>query len=452
MVLNVGNIPYEATEEELVKFFSSVGDVKSFNLITDQSTGRSKGFGFCYFSDNAAAESAVRNINGQMLRDRALRVDLAAPRARERTHEQTPQGSHQRADRQREDQDPTEAKLYGESNPTGQNANKIAETLEKAPLHKIHQIMKEMKGFATKQPREASALLNAQPQLAFAFLQALLRLGMVDTATADRLLTDPNLGTNGIPPVNKSALLPPGPPPPAPQPQPAPPGPGRLPRDLHEHHAWPYDRSPTEMYEQRGFPPRNIAGSAPGAMPPPRGYDHHHRHPIPPPPHHRHPDYRGPVKGPPPRHYAEIEPHPHAHPHHNHPPPPHHPRRRPPMHPHQLEDHRFHQHPVPHPAEHEGHTRRVLPPMSVAPSSGQLPPGHPQDGQSPPHRQVPHQQPPPQQRDVPPAQQQNTNPEFSKEELIKRALSMPEEKINFMPKEMAAMFRQIRKKFGKDGS
>lgn len=46
------------------------------------------------------------------LRDRALRVDLAAPRARERTHEQTPQGSHQRADRQREDQDPTEVLIH----------------------------------------------------------------------------------------------------------------------------------------------------------------------------------------------------------------------------------------------------------------------------------------------------------------------------------------------------
>ena len=41
-----------------------------------------------------------------------------------------------------------------------------------------------------KQPRQARALLNAQPQLAYAFLKGLLRLGMIDTATADQLVAE----------------------------------------------------------------------------------------------------------------------------------------------------------------------------------------------------------------------------------------------------------------------
>ena len=42
----VGNIPYDATEEDLVSFFENVGPVIAFRLKRDKDTQKSKGFGF----------------------------------------------------------------------------------------------------------------------------------------------------------------------------------------------------------------------------------------------------------------------------------------------------------------------------------------------------------------------------------------------------------------------
>lgn len=74
----VGNIPYEATEEQLKDIFSEVGPVVSFRLVYDRETGKPKGYGFCEYKDQDTALSAMRNLNGYELNGRALRVDNAA--------------------------------------------------------------------------------------------------------------------------------------------------------------------------------------------------------------------------------------------------------------------------------------------------------------------------------------------------------------------------------------
>ena len=44
--LYVGNLPFNATEEQISEFFSQVGEVSSVKIITDRETGRSRGFCF----------------------------------------------------------------------------------------------------------------------------------------------------------------------------------------------------------------------------------------------------------------------------------------------------------------------------------------------------------------------------------------------------------------------
>ena len=44
--LYVGNLPYSASEQDLLEKFGTCGTVESAKLITDRDTGRSKGFGF----------------------------------------------------------------------------------------------------------------------------------------------------------------------------------------------------------------------------------------------------------------------------------------------------------------------------------------------------------------------------------------------------------------------
>ena len=42
----VGNLPFNATEEDVKALFSQYGTVRSIKLITDRDTGRPRGFGF----------------------------------------------------------------------------------------------------------------------------------------------------------------------------------------------------------------------------------------------------------------------------------------------------------------------------------------------------------------------------------------------------------------------
>lgn len=73
----VGNLPYHATEKEIIQKCQEIGPVVSFRLMTDKETGKPKGFGFCEYLDEETALSALRNLKGQEIRGRKLRVDFA---------------------------------------------------------------------------------------------------------------------------------------------------------------------------------------------------------------------------------------------------------------------------------------------------------------------------------------------------------------------------------------
>mmetsp|Transcript_30424 Transcript_30424/g.70050 ORF Transcript_30424/g.70050 Transcript_30424/m.70050 type:complete len:293 (+) Transcript_30424:58-936(+) len=73
----VGNIPYDATEEELKAVFSRAGNVDSFRLVFDKDTKQPRGYGFCDFVDAETARNAIRNLQDVEFNGRSLRVDLA---------------------------------------------------------------------------------------------------------------------------------------------------------------------------------------------------------------------------------------------------------------------------------------------------------------------------------------------------------------------------------------
>jgi len=77
--LYVGSISFKATEESLQELFSSIGEVESVIFITDQDTGRSKGFGFIEMSSEEDAKKAIEQLNGKDFMERALIVNEARP-------------------------------------------------------------------------------------------------------------------------------------------------------------------------------------------------------------------------------------------------------------------------------------------------------------------------------------------------------------------------------------
>jgi RNA recognition motif-containing protein len=83
--LYVGNISYQTTEDELNNLFSQAGSIESVKIITDQYSGRSKGFGFVEFATQDEADKAVSMFNGYSLGERKLIVNEARPQAPKRS-------------------------------------------------------------------------------------------------------------------------------------------------------------------------------------------------------------------------------------------------------------------------------------------------------------------------------------------------------------------------------
>ncbi len=78
--LYVGNLSFSTTEDDLRAVCESHGSVSSVAVVTDRETGRSRGFGFVEFDDAAAADAAMRALDGSELGGRNLRVNEAQER------------------------------------------------------------------------------------------------------------------------------------------------------------------------------------------------------------------------------------------------------------------------------------------------------------------------------------------------------------------------------------
>jgi RNA recognition motif-containing protein len=76
----VGNLSYQTTEDDLRQLFAGVANVTSITIVTERDSGRSKGFAFVELATVEDAQKAISELNGQMLHDRAVRVDVARPR------------------------------------------------------------------------------------------------------------------------------------------------------------------------------------------------------------------------------------------------------------------------------------------------------------------------------------------------------------------------------------
>lgn len=84
MNIFAGNLSYRLTEEDLHDAFSEFGTVTQVRIVTDQETGKSKGFGFVTMPNDQEAQKAIDGLNGEEVMGRAMNVNPARERTRDR--------------------------------------------------------------------------------------------------------------------------------------------------------------------------------------------------------------------------------------------------------------------------------------------------------------------------------------------------------------------------------
>ncbi|XVF29904.1 hypothetical protein REPUB_Repub16aG0010600 [Reevesia pubescens] len=222
----VGNIPYDATEEQLIEICKEVGPVVSFRLVIDRETGKPKGYGFCEYKDEETALSARRNLQGYQINGRQLRVDFSEnDKGSDRNREQGRGGPGLATNSDPQNQvggpavhrDPVHQQPIGlhlaitaaavmagalGGMQAGLQPNQNALPSQPAPasdpltLHlakmsrsQLNEIMSELKKMATQNKELACELLLAKPQLLKAIFQVQIMLGMVNP----QMLQMPNI-------------------------------------------------------------------------------------------------------------------------------------------------------------------------------------------------------------------------------------------------------------------
>jgi cold-inducible RNA-binding protein len=80
MNIYVGNLPFDATEDEIRQMFEAFGQVASVALIKDKFSGQPRGFGFVEMPDVGEAQKAIQGLNGTEFKGRSLNINPARPR------------------------------------------------------------------------------------------------------------------------------------------------------------------------------------------------------------------------------------------------------------------------------------------------------------------------------------------------------------------------------------
>lgn len=81
MNIYVGNLSYDATEDDLKQAFEAYGQVDNVTILQDRYTGRSRGFGFVEMANDDEAKTAISELNEKDIKGRPVKVNEAKPRA-----------------------------------------------------------------------------------------------------------------------------------------------------------------------------------------------------------------------------------------------------------------------------------------------------------------------------------------------------------------------------------
>lgn len=81
MIIYVGNLSLDVTEDILKGVFQSFGEVRSVTIMNDKyiGSGQIRGYGYVEMAIKSDAESAVAGLNGAILHNRKINIVEALP-------------------------------------------------------------------------------------------------------------------------------------------------------------------------------------------------------------------------------------------------------------------------------------------------------------------------------------------------------------------------------------
>lgn len=80
MKIYIGNLSFQATEDDLMELFQTYGELGEVKIVLDQQTGKPRGFAFVQIDDDSAANAAIEELNGKEFMGRKLVVNEARPK------------------------------------------------------------------------------------------------------------------------------------------------------------------------------------------------------------------------------------------------------------------------------------------------------------------------------------------------------------------------------------
>jgi RNA recognition motif-containing protein len=157
----VGNMSIMTSEEQLREIFSTVGQVTGIRMVIDRETNRPKGFCFVEFSEASMALSAIRNLDGEEVNGRKMRVSFS--------------NNSNLRDIAGTMPEPAPTSGAGGSGQSFQSQNHTAHL----PLHDAYDVLVNMKKLVEEdRGHRAKELLEAHPELIGALKEILHRLGL----------------------------------------------------------------------------------------------------------------------------------------------------------------------------------------------------------------------------------------------------------------------------------
>ena len=82
MTIYIGNLSFQAEQEDLLDLFSQYGEVKQCSLPLDRETGRKRGFAFVEMVNETEEQAAIDDLQDVEWMGRMIRVNKATPRER----------------------------------------------------------------------------------------------------------------------------------------------------------------------------------------------------------------------------------------------------------------------------------------------------------------------------------------------------------------------------------